>query len=186
MVQGMTIVSSRAQYLDVGLEVLADVGYGGLKLAEVCRRLGVTTGSFYHRFDNWQEFTSELGRYWVDTQTEQLIYQLWEEPDPRRRLEQLAGMLLTVPHRTEAAFRSWAAVDPEPRALLAAVDRRRFDNIVAVIGRVVPDARSAQLFASWAMYLLVGYQDVLIARDPDALAWAKGQILQLIYAQAPG
>lgn len=49
----MASVVSREAYFEIGLEVLADVGYGGLKLAVVCNRLGVTTGSFYHYFPSW-------------------------------------------------------------------------------------------------------------------------------------
>lgn len=179
----MTIVSSREQYLDTGLQVLADLGYSGLKLAAVCGRLGVTTGSFYHRFDNWQQFTAELGRYWAQTETDQLMDQLREEPDPRRRLEQMAGMMLTVPHRTESAIRTWAAVDPQMHAVLAEVDRKRFDNITSVVGGVLPDERAARLFASWSMYLLVGYQGALIPYDLDALGWATARILRLIYEE---
>ncbi|MDT5106509.1 MAG: hypothetical protein QOI25_4022 [Mycobacterium sp.] len=46
----MASVVTRQSYFDAGLDVLSDLGYGGLKLAEVCNRLGVTTGSFYHYF----------------------------------------------------------------------------------------------------------------------------------------
>jgi AcrR family transcriptional regulator len=46
----MAGVVSREAYFQTGLDVLSDLGYGGLKLAEVCNRLGVTTGSFYHYF----------------------------------------------------------------------------------------------------------------------------------------
>ena len=42
----MAGVVSRDSYFETGLDVLSDLGYGGLKLAEVCNRLGVTTGSF--------------------------------------------------------------------------------------------------------------------------------------------
>ncbi len=35
---------SQKAYFDTGLDVLSDLGYGGLKLAEVCGRLGVTSG----------------------------------------------------------------------------------------------------------------------------------------------
>ena len=56
----MASVVSREAYFEAGLEVLADLGYGGLKLAEVCNRLGVTTGSFYHYFAGWPVYTKEL------------------------------------------------------------------------------------------------------------------------------
>jgi hypothetical protein len=36
----MASVVSREAYLETGLDVLSDLGYDGLKLAEVCNRLG--------------------------------------------------------------------------------------------------------------------------------------------------
>ena len=56
----MPIVAARESYFETGLEILADTGFGGLKLAEVCRRLGVTSGSFYHYFTNWGTYTRKL------------------------------------------------------------------------------------------------------------------------------
>ena len=44
----MASVVSRESYFETGLDVLSDLGYGGLKLAEVCNRLGVTTGRRHH------------------------------------------------------------------------------------------------------------------------------------------
>lgn len=181
----MTVVSSREQYLDVGLEVLADRGYGGLKLTEVCRRLGVTTGSFYHRFAGWSEFTRELGGYWADTQNEHRMDRLQKEPDPRRRLEQLARAMTRAPHRTEAAIRTWAAVDPDVRALLAEVDEKRLDDVTTIIMGVLPDQHDARRFASWAIYLLIGYQDALVDSDLDALVWATDRVMQSVYTEAP-
>ena len=59
-----TTTLSREAYFNTGLDVLSDLGYGGLKLAEVCNRLGVTSGSFYHYFDNWPAYTRELVDHW--------------------------------------------------------------------------------------------------------------------------
>ena len=60
---------TRESYLETGLEVLSDLGYGGLKLAEVCNRLGVTTGSFYHYFASWSAYSQELVAHWVQDRT---------------------------------------------------------------------------------------------------------------------
>lgn len=177
----MTIVSSREQYLDAGLEVLGDVGYGGLKLAEVCGRLGVTTGSFYHRFSNWQQYTGELGWYWAETQTDQIVTRLWAESDPQRRLDQLTATLFTISHSTEAAMRTWASVDPTMHALLARVDKRRLDTIAAVFAAAGLDSRRARLFANWTTYLRIGYQDALIPPDLEALRWAMDRMLELLH-----
>ena len=58
----MASVVSREAYFETGLDVLSDLGYGGLKLAEVCNRLGVTTGSFYHYFSGWPAYTKRARR----------------------------------------------------------------------------------------------------------------------------
>jgi len=86
----MAAVVSRESYFEVGLEVLSELGYGGLKLAEVCHRLGVTTGSFYHYFPNWPTFTRELVAHWLDDRTSRLAEVARTEPDPRRRIGALA------------------------------------------------------------------------------------------------
>ena len=80
---------SKESYIVTGLEVLSDLGYGGLKLAEVCNRLGVTTGSFYHYFSSWSAFGQELVAYWVHARTVRVADNLRAEPDPRRRVDVL-------------------------------------------------------------------------------------------------
>jgi AcrR family transcriptional regulator len=65
----MASVASRESYFEAGLDVLSDLGYGGLKLAEVCNRLGVTSGSFYHYFSSWRAYTSELVAHWMQART---------------------------------------------------------------------------------------------------------------------
>jgi hypothetical protein len=61
----MGAVLSRQAYFETGLDVLSELGYGGLKLAEVCNRLGVTTGSFYHYFASWPVYTRDLIQHWL-------------------------------------------------------------------------------------------------------------------------
>ena len=53
----------RDSYFETGLEILSDRGFGGLKLAELCQRMGVTTGSFYHYFTAWSAYTADLIGY---------------------------------------------------------------------------------------------------------------------------
>ncbi|MBT0568518.1 TetR/AcrR family transcriptional regulator [Williamsia sp. CHRR-6] len=167
----MATSTSRQAYLDTGLAVLADLGYGGLKLAEVCRRLGVTSGSFYHFFENWGGYTTELITYWRDEQTTALINEVLSEPDPRQRLWVLRSIGLSLPYRAEGAIRTWSNVDPEVRVIQTEVDAARFaalsDSAFALCG----DRARADMFARWSMYLLVGYEQITTADDPAALGW---------------
>lgn len=118
---------SRAAYFDTGLDVLSDLGYGGLKLAEVCHRLGVTSGSFYHYFDNWPAYTRELVSHWKEASATKLADCCRHERDPRGRIDVLIHNGLNLPHGAEAAIRAWASLDSEVRAAQETVDRARHE-----------------------------------------------------------
>src|SRR5271154_4498711 len=118
---------SREAYFDAGFEVLSDAGYGGLKLAEVCGRLGVTSGSFYHYFSNWSDYTHQLVNHWKNARTTELLDCRRDIPDPRRRIDQLIHNGLNLPHGAEAAIRTWSNLDPDVQAAQEGVDRPRTD-----------------------------------------------------------
>lgn len=167
-------------YFETGLDVLSELGHGGLKLAEVCQRLGVTTGSFYHHFASWSVYTSELARYWMDARTLQKVELVKAEPHPRRRIDMIIQIGLALPHGAEAAIRAWSSADPEVHAVQAEVDQQRFDILYESALEVLHSERQSQVFADWAMYLLVGYEQALLPRDSDALAWLAAQLLDAL------
>jgi AcrR family transcriptional regulator len=176
----MASVESREAYFETGLDVLSDLGYGGLKLAEVCNRLGVTTGSFYHYFPGWPAYTRELVGHWMQARTVQVVEALRAEPDPRRRIDTLIQVGLGLPHGAEAAIRVWSSVDPEVYTVQAAVDQQRFDIMFESAFEILQNKRQAQMFAAWGVYLLVGYEQATLPPDTDAMKWIVGQLLDAL------
>ncbi len=178
----MATLANREAYFETGLDVLADLGYGGLKLAEVCNRLGVTTGSFYHYFTSWPSYTRELVRHWVQDRTIRLIDTLREEVDPRRRIEVIIEIALALPHGAEAAIRSWSSVDPDVLAVQREVDQQRFDILYDSALEIVGDARQAEVYAAWAVYVFVGYEQATLPREPGMFSWISTQMLDALEA----
>ncbi len=176
----MATVVTRNAYFETGLDVLSDLGYGGLKLAEVCNRLGVTTGSFYHYFENWSVYTRSLVQDWFLTMTVTRVQALRAEPDPRKRIDAIFEIGLHLPHGAEGAIRSWSSVDAHVRAVQAEVDRQRVDVLAESAFEILRDRRQAQLFAHWGLYLLVGYEQSTLAPDPDGLAWMVARQLDAL------
>ncbi|RAV11270.1 TetR/AcrR family transcriptional regulator [Mycolicibacterium sp. GF69] len=172
----MASVVSRDGYFDVGLEILSDLGYGGLKLAEVCQRLSVTTGSFYHYFPNWAAYTKELLAHWMQVRTVRVIEAVRAEPDPRRRIEALFQTGLDLPHSAEAAIRVWSSIDPHVQEVQATVDRQRFDVLYESAFEILQHKRQAQLFAECSVYVFVGYEQTTLPRDADGLRWIATQL----------
>jgi len=173
----MAIVAAREAYFETGLEILADLGLGKLKLAEVCGRLGVTTGSFYHYFTSWGAYTSGLIAYWREDRTVRLADMLRREPDPRRRMQYIIEAALALPHGAEAAIRAWSSVDADVHAVQVEVDRDRFTLCYEYAMDIVGDTRQAQVFADWAIYLLVGYEQSTLERAPQDYEWISNQML---------
>lgn len=176
----MASVVSREAYFETGLDVLSDLGYGGLKLAEVCNRLGVTTGSFYHYFASWSAYTHDLVDHWVQARTVSTIETLANEANPRVRIGQLIDEALVLPHSAESAIRVWSAIDPDVYQVQATVDQQRFDVMRDAAFEILEDAHQARLFAAWAVYLLVGYEQTTVHRNPDDLRWIADQLLDAL------
>jgi AcrR family transcriptional regulator len=172
----MASVVSRESYFETGLDVLSDLGYGGLKLAEVCNRLGVTTGSFYHYFASWPAYTRELVSHWVQERTVRVVEALGAEADPRRRIDTLIQVGLGLPHGAEAAIRVWSSLDPHVHSIQTRVDQQRFDVMYESAFEVLQSKRQAQVFAAWGVYLLVGYEQAALPRDAAALEWIAGRL----------
>ena len=171
---------SRESYIETGLEVLSDLGYGGLKLAEVCNRLGVTTGSFYHYFTSWSAYTRDMVAHWVQVRTVASAEAVRAEADPRRRVDLLIQEALALPHGAEAAIRVWSSIDRDVQAVQAAVDQQRFDLLFEAAHEILENKHQAQVFASWGLYLLIGFEQSTLPRDPADLRWIADQLLDAL------
>lgn len=173
----MPIVAARESYFEAGLEILSDLGFGRLKLAEVCGRLGVTSGSFYHYFSGWSAYTRELIGYWRQDRTVRIIEVIRSQPDPRKRIEAIIEVALSLPHGAEAAIRAWSSVDPDVLEVQREVDQQRFDILYESAFDIVRDERQAQIYAAWAVYVFVGFEQATLPREPRMFTWISTTML---------
>ena len=144
-------------YYDCALAILAESGYGALKQAAVCERLGITTGAFYHNFSSWAEFTSGLLAYWREEQSARLIALVDAEPDPLLRLKMLLDIAASLPHSAEGAIRVWSTIDPMVAEAQAWVDAARLEVVRETFEQLVPP-EEAEHYARTAVYLVTGHE----------------------------
>ncbi|HEY9316083.1 TetR/AcrR family transcriptional regulator [Williamsia sp.] len=180
----MSPTTSRETYFEAGLDILATSGYGALKLSEVCQRLCVTTGSFYHFFKNWGAYTEALLQHWLNTRTVQEMAFARSIPGAFDRVSALVQIGLSLPHGAEAAIRTWSNISDEVRPIQEEVDKNRYDIFYESTFELVGDPEQAHRFANWALYLLIGYEQASLPRDLESLKWIADQLLDAIVAQA--
>ncbi|MGP3708870.1 TetR/AcrR family transcriptional regulator [Gordonia paraffinivorans] len=173
----MAATTTRELYLETGLTVLADSGYSALKLSEVCRRLGVTSGSFYHFFKNWSDYTGQLIQHWLASRTELEVAAVQSVSDPLQRMKDLIEFAIVLPHQAEAAIRTWANMDPDVRKVQEAADLARFKVVYDIMMELLDDPVAAHRYASWPNYVLTGYSQSTLPDDPETLRWTARQFL---------
>ena len=156
---------------------------GPNSLDALCKRLGVTTGSFYHSFDSWQDFTDALLQNWLRSRTQRFAEIARQDPDPVKRLQMLISNVSEFNHRAEAAIRVWAGVDDRVAAIQREVDEGRYqaahEALVSIVG---PDLAPA--FAVWGLSTAVGYEMLSDLHPAEHLHWALEQVLQQVLQNA--
>jgi AcrR family transcriptional regulator len=161
--------STISRFFVAGMEILAEDGYGGLKLADLCLRMRVTSGSFYHHFDSWQDFTRQLVENWREERTLRVAELARAEVDPAERVELLLRFGVSLPHSAEAAIRVWSGVDPFVAEVQESVDRERLDISTQALEALTDDRNVASDLALAAFYLLVGFEQATGDRDAKDL-----------------
>lgn len=171
--RGWTTVATlvnREDYFGAAIEILSECGFRGLKMTALHRRLGVSSGSFYNYFQNWDDFVRSFLEHWT-VRTNDIADRAAGTADSFERLHLLRHLTRTVPHRAEAAIRTWAAMDPAVAAAQRDVDARRLSLLESALIQVTGDPRRAALLAESALSMIVGWQQIASPFDAEKLDW---------------
>jgi AcrR family transcriptional regulator len=119
----------RTAYFNAAFKILAEGGAEALTIPNLCTRLGVTKGSFYHHFSGADEFVSALMRCWIETARlviDEMLAKFAADDDPYLSFGvALSNIAAGQPHEAEAALRAWAHSNPEVAAGVEQYDRLR-------------------------------------------------------------
>src|SRR5690349_5521600 len=104
---------TRMDWIAAGQQVLREQGVTGVKLSTLTERLGVTTGSFYHHFQDFGEYLDALADWYGSDSPREALFLVAKERDPIQRIRVLRQKAeqFDIP-RLDAAMRVWAASSP--------------------------------------------------------------------------
>lgn len=105
---------SQKDWMEAGQQILLEEGISGMRLTKLVKKLNISTGSFYHHFEDMDDYLSKLADYYSYDQIRHLAEEIAEKyPDPVDQLKKLAkhsseqGLF-----RLDLAMRVWATSDP--------------------------------------------------------------------------
>src|SRR5581483_7949971 len=177
---------TREQYFEAALDVIAGHGVEALTIAELCRRLNVTIGSFYHHFKGREAFLEAFYGWWEAEHAFHLVDQARREPDPVARLALLKKLAGGLPHTAEAAIRSWSRSHPDAAAAQDRVDAARIDVVHNTLRELGLPPGRAKILAVMAVGVLVGTQQMGRSEDAELMkkvfdeleTWLRGAALK--------
>ena len=179
-------------WLEAATDFLINNNINSLDIPYLCRRLGVTKGSFYWHFEDRAELLKALLDDWRQRMTAdvsaraerssttvdsalQYLLGLIRRPRPLRR-----GAI-------ERSVREWARADPLPRASVVEVDQMRLAFFEALFRRHGLSDREARLRAYAAYALMMGDSILKETLDLDSPAEDYVRlVVELLLGQAEG
>lgn len=154
------VALSPESYFNVAFDLLAQGGPKLVTIANLCERLHVTTGSYYHHFSSRSDFMHRLLLYWEQEYALRLVREALDVPDPIARIDALLDMSVNLHHDAESAIRAYARSDEFAAEVLRRVDRSRHRVVVQThVGAGFTEAE-AELYATMGVSLLIGTQQI--------------------------
>ncbi len=151
---------SKDDYYRAALELLADGGVSALTMANLCARLGVTTGSFYAHFGGIREFHTAFLEQWADGRVYALKEQVKNTSDPLARVDVLRRIALSLNHEAESAIRGWARTAPLVAEYQRLVDTARETALTQAFLDIGIAKSEARVLARIGLTILVGTQQI--------------------------
>ncbi len=167
--------------MQAGFRVLAEEGIKALTVDRLCRRLGVTKGSFYWHFNGMPSYRTALIETWAAVRDEDRDFDKLAGLPPRQRLSAMMTSLVGPRHRMlERAMREWArsevavaeAVHASDRRVIAAVRRAFLDDGFDPVG--------AEMRANAAFAAGIGFVHLAGVRPGVPTAAQREQFLDLM------
>lgn len=125
---------SGSAWLDAGLTILTQQGPEFLKVDVLCRHLKVTKGSFYHHFQNREDYVLQLLNHWLQANTLNIIEEANKGQSPSAKSDILDELAMAADVGPERAMRSWGQYNKTVSSFVEKVDKQRIDYLAALIG----------------------------------------------------
>lgn len=159
---------AREDWLDAGLEMIAEVGAEGLVVDALIRRTGATKAMFAKAFGDRAGYLDALIDYWELGQVDTLLDLHARETAPTDKLQEIFFALLPELEAggPELAIRSWARRNRLVQAAVTAIDARRSVYLEDAFRDLGCNDKEAVLRASFYLGLILS--EGLVDRGEDS------------------
>ncbi len=147
---------SAEDLLETGLKLLEKESVHQLTIDALCKRLGVTKGSFYHHFKNRADFLERMLEHWVNVWTISLMEDFDSSVSAQEKYNAMIAEAVHYPMNVEISIRAWAQHDMVAGRYLKRVDEMRIGYLRSIFSEICGDKKRADQLAKIDYMLFVG------------------------------
>jgi len=175
--------TSRSQWIEAGLQALADGGPDGVRIELLAQALGVTRGGFYWQFDDRSALLDQMLDAWERRSTDEVLERVEREGGDARTKIRRAGALTFSSagglRAIDLAVRDWSRREPTVAERLRRVDNRRMEYLRSLFGTFCHDEDDVEVRSMLAFSLLIGNH--FIAADHGSRS--RAEVVELIMSR---
>ncbi|MCT1435219.1 TetR/AcrR family transcriptional regulator [Dietzia maris] len=150
---------SAEDWARAGLDLLMTEGRSAVKISRLCADFGVTKGSFYWHFADFDALMAAIARLYFSQEMDAARGLVtMEEMPPDARLETMSAMLVeSRAWEGEAAIREWARADETVAEVVAELDQRILRVVHGAFVELGFSERGARIRAGVLVYAGIGF-----------------------------
>lgn len=138
----------REQILSAACDVVSEIGFKSLRIADVAARAGTSTGTVHYYFDTKTELMRAAFEWNFTQSLDRRRHLLHDQEDPRRRLRAFVESYLPGDEETVRAWRVWAElwVEALHDAELQDLNEKVYGEWRRLVAGIIRDGQDAGLF----------------------------------------
>ncbi len=155
----MTEDSSHLAWLKIGIKTLDVEGWQGLKINELCQRLKVTKGSFYHWFKSKSDFDLQVLAYWKLRFTQEFIELAETGHNSKEKLSILCEQCIDGAlqgSRLEFEINAWSFQNDEVKEYVTSVYEQRHQYLLKLLSDIYRDETEVKRHGLILYCLVIG------------------------------
>lgn len=146
---------NKEDWLLAGLNQLRELGPAGISGEKLARRLDMTRGSFYHHFQNMDDYILQLMDEWQRTYT-LALFEKAHAGNPAQEMALLMETAWNTDTDLEVAIRQWGFTNVLVQSRIEQIDHIRLNHISNLYSVLINDADKGRKFGTIAYYGLLG------------------------------
>lgn len=182
---------TEADWIDAAIDILVDENVRGVRIDALCRRLGVTKGSFYWHFKGRTQLLASLLNRWRQNMTMNTIDRLSRDGDsPEKSLR----ALFELPRRprspgfarVEQSIRDWGRREDQAQEAVREVDELRLNYFRRLLMErgLDPDTADRRAYIAYAIMMGDSVLRVTLESDGEASGMID-EIMTMLTQDAP-